>query len=116
MSNRELLTPVLTDICDWCEDPMDKYDEKDGMFHDPKTASIVSGYISHPTNDKRVNKFYFLWNRREERKREVRYDFHSRCFDDMVKVAFKQRDVKPAALNQQDSNKDYSMGSKERII
>jgi hypothetical protein len=91
MSSRTLDIPTSVEVCDWCEEPMDKYDVEDGMFHEPNKASIVSGYISHPTHDKRVNKFYFLWNRREERKPAVRYDFHSRCFDDMVQKALKNR-------------------------
>lgn len=91
MSRQEVETTEITDVCDWCDERMDLYDADDGQAHEPIKASIVSGYISHPTNDKRVNKFYFIWNRREERKPEVRYDFHSRCFDDMVKKALRYK-------------------------
>lgn len=87
MSSRTLNIPTSVACCDWCDKPMDIYDATDGTHHEPIKASIVSGYISAPTSDKRVNKFYFLWNRREERKESVRYDFHSRCFDIMVKKA-----------------------------
>lgn len=87
MTNRTLEIPTSVDCCDWCDKPMDIYDLHDGMYHEPIKASIVSGYISHPTSDKRVNKLYFLWNQHEERKPSVRYDFHSRCFDIMVKTA-----------------------------
>lgn len=89
MSRKTLPVPSIVEVCDWCDEPMDKYDIKDGMFHEPNKASIVSGYISRTTNDKTVNKFYFLWKRREERKPDIQYDFHSRCFDDMVKKALK---------------------------
>jgi hypothetical protein len=89
MSKQTLPTTEYIDVCDWCNKRMDKYDVLDGKYHEPNKASIVSGYISHPTNEKHVNKFYFIWNRREERKLDVRYDFHTRCFDDMVKKALK---------------------------
>lgn len=91
MGNRVMPVPTDVEVCDWCDEPMDKYDEQDRSYHEPKKASIVSGYISHPTSDKHVNKFYFFWNRREERKPNVQYDFHSRCFDDMVQYAFKKK-------------------------
>lgn len=95
MSNVVRNIPTSVDVCDWCNDPLDKYDIKDGRYHEPLTASIVKGYISHPTSDKRVNKFYFLWNRREERKPNVQYDFHSRCFDILVKTALATKGVAP---------------------
>lgn len=91
MSNRTLDIPTQVEVCDWCEEPMDKYDIHDGKFHEPNKASIVSGYISRPTSEKTVNKFYFLWNRREERKPNVQYDFHTRCFDEMVRKALKDK-------------------------
>lgn len=87
MSEKMLPVQTSVEVCDWCNEPMDKYDIEDGTYHEPLKASIVSGYISHPTSDKRVNKFYFFWNRREERKPSVRYDFHTRCFDILVKRA-----------------------------
>ena len=93
MSMQEVATTEITDVCDWCNNRMDLYDVEDGQYHPPIKASIVSGYISHPTNDKKVNKFYFMWDRHEEGKPEVRYDFHSRCFDDMVKKALKSKEA-----------------------
>ncbi len=72
-------------MCDLCQEPLDKYDIKDGKRHEPLTASIVNGYISHKTSNPMVNKFNFHWNRREECKPNVEYDFHSRCFDRMIK-------------------------------
>lgn len=92
MTKQLMPTTEYTEVCDWCEKKMDIYDAHDGKFHEPLKASIVSGYISHPTNNKHVNKFYFFWNRHEERKPEVRYDFHSRCFDEMVKTALKVKE------------------------
>jgi hypothetical protein len=87
MSFKTMQIPTEVKVCDWCKESLDKYDIHDGKYHKPLTASIVNGYISHPTSDKRVNKFYFFWQRREERKPDVRYDFHTRCFDIMVKKA-----------------------------
>lgn len=82
---KEIQQKVTIDACDWCQEPMDKYDIHDGTFHHPNKAHIVSGYISHPVNGRWVNQFRFLWRR--DGKREVTYDFHTRCFDEMVKEA-----------------------------
>ncbi len=91
MSRQSIAKPQMVDMCDWCDKEITDTDKHAGGVDRNSWAHIVRKYVSLETDDPKVSKFTFLWEKKYPEK-TVEYDFHVQCFDKMYKVAKKAQE------------------------
>lgn len=85
MSNQTVLKDTDIVACDYCDEEIVTNDTKEW-------AHVIREYVSQPTN--KARHLVFKWPSRVTFS-ETRYDFHTECFDRMVKSMLEDKS-KPA--------------------
>jgi hypothetical protein len=87
MSKQQVTKQVQATICDFCTNEVDTKGDDYCYAYLPQRSSNI-----HNPHRVGVKHFQFIWNKRSTVYDYVQYDFHARCFNDLMEKFLAERE------------------------